>query len=368
MNLLQKLFPLNVFLLLTLYLTGQTFQPNISETYKNLPKGTVLYTFMDGDSVSHTRVELPDSLKRYIVEFTESPLYKVSQQNNLKSASVVNSQLQKIDQQHSQFATDFSRLINGQAPGLKSRQVSGGAEPKNNEFRKVFNGVSITADKNLIDQIERFSYVKKVYPDNMVEAVDDESNHIIKADSVWQQYGATGKGVVIAIIDTGIDSTHQDMSNGKVIGGYDFVNNDDNPMDDHGHGTHCAGIAAANGPGLKGVAPDAKLMAIKVLNEWGSGYDSWIIAGIEYAVDPDGNPFTDDGVDIISMSLGAPNGNPNDPMSTAVNNAYKKGVLCVIAAGNSGDLYQTIGTPGCAHEAITVGASDKNDNIAYFRS
>jgi hypothetical protein len=368
MNLLQKLFPLNVFLLLTLYLTGQTFQPNIPDKYKNLPKGTVIYSFMDGDSVSHTHIELPDSLKRYIVEFTEQPLYAIGNQNNLKSISINNSQLQKIDQQHNQFTTDFSRLTNGLTPGLKSQQVPGGAKPSANEFRKVFNGVSITADKNLIDQIERFSYVKKVYPDNMVEVVDDESNHVIKADSVWEKYGATGKGVVIGIIDTGIDSTHQDLSHGKVIGGYDFVNSDNNPMDDHGHGTHCAGIAAANGPGLKGVAPDAKLMAIKVLNEWGSGYDSWIIAGIEYAVDPDGNPLTDDGVDIISMSLGAPNGDPGDPMSTAVNNAYRKGVLCVIAAGNNGSLYNTIGTPGCAHEALTVGASDKNDNIAYFSS
>ena len=83
-------------------------------------------------------------------------------------------------------------------------------------------------------------------------------------------------------------------------------------------------------------------------------------------MDPDNNPSTDDAVNIISMSLGGP-GDPDDPMSQAVDNATAAGIICVIAAGNSGD-YQTIGSPGCARTALTVGASDDNDNIAYFSS
>ncbi len=148
----------------------------------------------------------------------------------------------------------------------------------------------------------------------------------------------------------------------KVIGGYDFVNDDDDPMDDHGHGTHCAGIAAGNGT-LKGVAPDAKILAYKVLNFWGSGYESDIIAAIERAIN--------DSADVISMSLGMSYywfDNCYDvALSNAVENAVDAGVVVVIAAGND-YYYKTIAAPGCAEKVITVGATDKSDAIAYFSS
>src|SRR5262249_45910995 len=98
-----------------------------------------------------------------------------------------------------------------------------------------------------------------------------------------------------------------------------------------------------------------------------SGSSSQIIAGIEKALDPDGNPATDDAVDVISMSLGG-SGDPNDDMSQAVDNAVGAGVVCVIAAGNSGPSYQTIGSPGNARRALTVGATDNSDVIASFSS
>ncbi|RLJ06743.1 MAG: hypothetical protein DRP12_03580, partial [Candidatus Aenigmatarchaeota archaeon] len=175
--------------------------------------------------------------------------------------------------------------------------------------------------------------------------------------------------ITIAILDTGIDYTHPDLGGctqagflagncSKVIGGWDFVNQDSDPMDDHGHGTHCAGIAAGNGT-LKGVAPEARLLAYKVLDEYGAGYWSWVISGIEQAVK--------DGADIISMSLGGP-GDPDDPVSQAVDEAVDAGVVVVVAAGNSGPLYETLGSPGVARKAITVGASDKSDTLAGFSS
>ncbi|MBW2966490.1 S8 family serine peptidase [Candidatus Woesearchaeota archaeon] len=154
--------------------------------------------------------------------------------------------------------------------------------------------------------------------------------------------------------------------NSKVIGGHDFVNNDNNPMDDHGHGTHCAATAAGNGT-LKGVAPDAKIYAYKVLDSRGSGYWDWVIAGIERAVDPNQDKDFSDHVNIISMSLGG-SGNPDDPVSQAVDTAVENGIVAVIAAGNSGPRERSIGSPGTARKAITVGASDKTDNIAYFSS
>lgn len=154
--------------------------------------------------------------------------------------------------------------------------------------------------------------------------------------------------------------------NSKVIGGYDFVNNDNDPMDDMGHGTHCAGIAAGNGDGgLKGVAPDAKLYAYKVLDNSGSGWMSDVIAGIERAVDPNQDRNFSDHVDVISMSLGGL-GNPDDAISRTVDNAVYAGVVAVIAAGNSGPAYKTIGSPGTARKAITVGASYKKSYQAFW--
>lgn len=137
----------------------------------------------------------------------------------------------------------------------------------------------------------------------------------------------------------------------KVIGGFDFVNNDYDPMDDHGHGTHCAGIAAGNGI-LKGVAPDAKLLAYKIGDYSGEGDDDDIIAAMDIAIDA--------GANIISISFGGP-GHPDDAISQAVDNAVDSGIAVIVAAGNDGPDNGTISSPGCAKKAITVGATYKGD-------
>ncbi|MEK7658263.1 MAG: S8 family serine peptidase [Patescibacteria group bacterium] len=156
--------------------------------------------------------------------------------------------------------------------------------------------------------------------------------------------------------------------NSKVVGGYDFVNNDISPMDDHGHGTHVAGIVAGSGVGgLKGVAPDAKLYAYKVLNSGGVGSFSNIISAIDRAVDPNNDNDFSDKVDVMNLSLGG-QGNPDDPLSIAIDNAVNAGVVAVVAAGNSGPNEKTIGSPGTARKAITVGATDKFDKITSFSS
>ena len=213
--------------------------------------------------------------------------------------------------------------------------------------------------------------VKKVWRDNKVQALDDSSNAVIGAPQVWSNLGVTGANIVVAILDTGIDYRHPDLggclgSTCKVIAGYDFVNSDSDPMDDHGHGTHCAGIVAAKGT-LHGVAPDAKLMAGKVLSSGGSGSWSGIIAGIEWATDPDDNPATNDGADVISMSLGG-SGSPDDAISQAVDTAVTAGVVVVVAAGNTGSNYESVQSPGVARNALTVGATDNSDQIASFSS
>ncbi len=238
-------------------------------------------------------------------------------------------------------------------------------------FTQVWSGAAVTLAPELLDRLRALPYVRGVYADDSVHAVLDRSVPLIRADRVRTELGVDGTGIRIGIVDTGIDYTHPAFGNGfgpghRVAGGYDFVNDDADPMDDAGHGTHVAGIAAGNGGGVVGVAPGATLYAFKVLNQNGNGVASWILAGLDRALDPDGNPATDDAVQIVNLSLGG-GGNPNDPMSQAIDQLSDLGVTCCVAAGNSG-AYFTIGSPGCARSAITVGASTRSDAIAYFSS
>jgi len=154
--------------------------------------------------------------------------------------------------------------------------------------------------------------------------------------------------------------------NTKVIGGYDFVSNDGDPMDGNGHGTHVAATAAGNGA-LKGVAPDAKILAYRVLDDSGSGFWSDVIAGINRALDPNQDGDLSDAADVINLSLGG-SGNPSDPMAQAVDAAVAAGSVVVVAAGNNGPATSSIGTPGSAKDAITVAATGKDKLIALFSS
>ncbi|MGC1241065.1 MAG: S8 family serine peptidase [Chryseosolibacter sp.] len=274
---------------------------------------------------------------------------------------------QAIREQHARFRDDLSRLSGNASTGRASLSPT----TIHYEYSNTFNGFAITASQAVAEDIRKLSYVARVTEDQKVEASHSENNALIRAPQVWQDFGVTGKNITIGILDTGIDYNHPDLGQGfgpsyKVSSGYDFVNNDSDPMDDHGHGTHVAGIAAANGVSFKGVAPDAKLVAYKVLNQYGFGYDSWILAAIERCADPDQDPATDDAIDVVNMSLGrVPD--PEEPLSEAVNNAIAKGVVFSIAAGNRGD-YLTIDAPGTAENAITVGATDNYKQTAYFSS
>lgn len=193
-----------------------------------------------------------------------------------------------------------------------------------------------------------------------------------------------GKGDVVCFNDSGISCHNYDPNslyalpsnifNTKVVSGYNFVLPEEFPLDDYGHGTHVAATVAGNGA-LKGVAPSAKLIDYKVLDNSGSGYSSTIIAAIEKAVSTrlDTDPNNDIG--IISMSLGAAcwggytvDCGPDDPQSRAVDNAVQSGITAVIAAGNNGPIANAIGTPGTARQAITVGAVDKSKQMAPFSS
>lgn len=286
------------------------------------------------------------------------------------------------------------------------------------EFR-IIPLISAMALPSAIEEIAQIKGVEYIYPDMKVEATVNgglpeypfpynpwlgnypcflnESTALIGADDLWAD-GITGEGVIIAILDTGINKYHPDLDDldddpttcdPKVIAEAAFIEEPSwevgDPHDYHGHGTHCASIAAGTGatggmgfygtffysqffnttilPGTeRGVAPGAYLYNAKVLNSYGYGYDSWIVAGIEWAVER--------GADVISMSLGGwPIFQPDeDPLVLALTTAIEHGVVCVVAAGNSGWGYFTLDSPGFAPAVITVGATTETDELALFSS
>lgn len=268
---------------------------------------------------------------------------------------------------HARSAADLHALLNrlerditGMEPAA---QTIPNARKLKHRYIRAFAGASAHVDEVSVERIRQLHYVKAVHPDRVVRAYLAGSVAQIGAPTVWNDFGARGEGVVVAVIDTGIDYQHAALGGGfgpgfKVIGGRDFVNDDNDPMDDEGHGTHVAGIIAANGGGLTGVAPEASLLAYKALDDSGSGDDSSVLAAIEAAVA--------DRAHIVNMSLGRP-AYPDDPVVQAIENASTAGTLFVVAAGNSG-RFLDIGTPAMAPSAITVGAVDRNDRMAFFSS
>lgn len=207
----------------------------------------------------------------------------------------------------------------------------------------------------------------QVIPYQVVEEVEDvyevpKGIEIIQASEIWEQ--TKGKGIKVAILDTGCDLSHPDLMN-QIIGGRNFTTDDngepDKYQDYNGHGTHVAGTIAAlqNENGVVGVAPEASLFIVKVLDGDGSGQYEWIIDGINYAVEQK--------VDIISMSLGGPEDVPE--LHQAIQNAIKNNILVVCAAGNEGDgedATDELGYPGCYNEVISVGAIDLERNSSRF--
>lgn len=202
-----------------------------------------------------------------------------------------------------------------------------------------------------------------------------EPNYILQTKLVpndpayGQQYGlakmqcaaawdlSTGDpGVVIAIVDTGVQLNHGDLA-AKIVPGYDFVNGDTSADDDNGHGTHCAGIAAAvtnNGVGIAGVGFQCKIMPVKVLNAQGSGTISNVANGITWAVD--------NGAKVVSLSLGGSSG--SQALQSAVDYAWNNGVVVVAAAGNENTSQPAY--PGYYTNCIAVGSTDQNDQRSSF--
>lgn len=203
--------------------------------------------------------------------------------------------------------------------------------------------------------------IEKIWLDGRMTASLDESVPQIGAPSVWQQ-GYDGTGVTIAVVDTGIDASHPDLA-GRVVASELFAEAD-SVTDVLGHGTHVAPIAAGDGAASQvqftGVTYGAELVNAKVLDDSGSGFESWIIAGMEWAA-------ADQDADIVNLSLTGGQSDGTDPVSQAVDTLSEdEGALFVTGVGNFGGSPGTIETPSTAAAALAVGAVDKSDVLAYF--
>ncbi|WP_179194839.1 S8 family serine peptidase [Bacillus sp. EAC] len=308
----------------------------------------------------------------------------------------------KVDQEHSTFQNDLKQIF----PANNSMQRSLPSTGKGlnivetpyqikRSFKTSYNGVSMTLPANQVESLMQSDVVQAIYKDTTFTieppsiakskgkpGESDKPESTVTGDAVsflgvdkLHKEGITGKGVKVAVIDTGIDYNHPDLKD-AYKGGYDFVNNDNDPMETTyedwkksggpefagngsayytSHGTHVSGTIASQAinnseVSVKGIAPDADLYVYKVLGPYGSGTSANIIAAIDQAVVS--------GMDVMNLSLGATLNDPYFPTSTAINYAVLSGVTAVIAAGNSGPGFYSLGSPGAAALALTVGASD----------
>jgi len=226
----------------------------------------------------------------------------------------------------------------------------------------VLDAVVATVDPADLAELRSAPGVARVTEDAPVRILGGEANiPATGAPKVWKRTDADGvpvkgEGRTVAIIDTGIDYTLADLGGGfgpghRVAGGYDFVNDDADPMDDHMHGTHVAGIVGAGGDNLTGMAPDVTLTAWKALDANGGGTTEDLLLALDAAIDPLG----DHPADVVNMSLGT-HGDGTDPLGRASTAAVRQGVVVVAAAGNAGPYDQSVSSPAAAEGVIAVGA------------
>lgn len=285
----------------------------------------------------------------------------------------VNSPLQKLRQKWQKIPVIVQldeKFVGTGSP--RSLAVSAGCRLKK-DFPLIHAFCTDVNAKNLQALLQR-PEIKKIWLDGKMRAVLDIASPTVGSPPLWEE-GKTGKGIVIAVLDTGIYN-HPDLR-GRIVGFKDFVHNKETPYDDNGHGTHVSGCAAASGEAsggrYRGPAPEAELVGVKVLDKLGSGRMSGIIQGVQWCIDNKERYQ----VRILNLSLGSEAYLPynEDPVCQAVEKAWERGLVVCAAAGNNGPEPGTVISPGIQPDIITVGAVDDrgtltphDDTIASFSS
>jgi subtilisin family serine protease/photosystem II stability/assembly factor-like uncharacterized protein len=301
----------------------------------------------------------PPVQRRVIVQFAGAPALSSGHGLSSPAARVRQGSRAAVADAHTALVAADARIV----AMIKSRGVAARVTAS---YTYAFNGAAMSVSAADLETLESTPGVAHVYPDSTVHASSlDPALGLIRAPRVWKRkdgsgHATDGNGVTVAVIDTGVDYHDADLGGGfgpghKVVAGHDFVNGDDDPMDDNGHGTHVAGIIAgspATRDGITGVAPGARLTAYKVLGADGTGDESTIIEGLEAAIDPSNH----DRANVVNMSLGA-HEDSSDPLEQAAHAASQAGVVVVTAAGNDGPGDGTSVSPGDAAGVLSVGAS-----------
>jgi minor extracellular serine protease Vpr len=245
-----------------------------------------------------------------------------------------------------------------QFPKLKLRRI----------FKHALNGYCVEGPLSELEKIQSSGGVLSMSPVQNYKTEASPNMELIGGEvvrSIFDQNGErlSGKGIKIGVIDTGIDYEHPDLRR-NYGGGHDLVDGDRDPMETKGlhgtgtlHGTHVAGIIAGNGR-MRGIAPEAKIIAYRALGPGGMGTTEQVLAGIDQAIQ--------DKVDILNLSLGNEINGPDLPISLALNKAVEHGITAVTSSGNSGPNIWSVGSPGTAAKAISVGASTPPLNIPYL--
>lgn len=292
--------------------------------------------------------------------------------NNMKICPVLSAKLQT---QSNEELPVIVRVKENNTDKLNSLTRS--MEGKVRRSLPLVDAIALNMNLEEIDRLSRDPNVEYISYDSKVFALLDIANASI-GSSFPREMGLKGEGVTVAVVDTGV-SPHNDLTRprNRIVGFKDFVNDKAKPYDDNGHGTHVAGIIASNGFSsngkYSGVAPSANILAIKALDESGSGNTSDIVSAIDWVVKTKEQYNTK----ILNLSLGSPANNSinSDPLVRAVEAAIKSGLTVIVAAGNSGPSAKTILSPGNSPNVITVGAVDdkrtpdtSDDSIANFSS
>lgn len=238
-----------------------------------------------------------------------------------------------------------------------------------NLYEHALNGFTIEGPRKQIETLREREEIDVISELSLYETTVKESVPFIGGEEVRSYFDEenrrlTGRGVKVGIIDTGIDYNHPDLKR-VYKGGRDLIDHDDDPMETVGspsistaHGTHVAGIIAANGI-LKGVAPEAEIYAYRALGPGGTGNTESVIAAIDAAIR--------DKMDIINLSLGNSINGPDLPINLALNKAVDRGITAVVSSGNAGPHTWTVGSPGTSSKAISVGASSPPIKTPYLQ-